>query len=328
MAKPWSDGSEHSVLFGSENASVKRETIHINLKYDDLERCYFANYTIRYIISSEQKQTLPLLFIAVNLDENKKIMVNNNSSKIIPLDLQNTTYPFIEKNGDQTFVKYDDANKIYVNQNDLLYFSANLEKGDNIIEVKYDAELTYNTFGFIRNYELEYSLAPSRFWKSFGPINVKVTFGDKLEFKQSNLGKEKADKNTLEWTITPQNREDLKIVISERTSFISKVLLFLDPFGLSLIALLAMFFIHLKLMRKYPKTYVLILGIILVPILFYVIYFLSYSLIDFSLGKAYTKHGYVFLYVVTYPFLLLIYGILMWMIYKRRKASDKNVANT
>lgn len=328
MAKPWSDGSEHSVLFGSENASVKRETIDINLKYNALDRHYFATYTIRYIINSQQKQILPLLFIAINLNENKEIKVNNKISKIIPLDLRNTTYPFIEKSGDQTFVKYDDAHKVYVNQNDLLYFAADLEQGDNIIEVKYDAELTYNTFGFITNYELEYSLAPSKFWKSFGPIDVKLTFGDELEFKESNLGKEKEDKNTLKWTITPLNREDLKIVISEKTSFISKVLLFIQPIGISAIAILAMFFLHLRLMKKNPKKYVLILGILLVPILFYVIYFLSYDLIDFSLGKDHTKHGYVLLYVFTYPFLLLIYGLLVWFIYKRRKVKSENLTKT
>lgn len=328
MAKPWNDGSEHSVLFGAENASVTRETIDIRLIKEAAENHYFARYKIRYIINSQQKQTLPLLFVAINLFDNSEIKVNNRLTKIQPLDFEKNNYAFINKTDAGTFVKYDRSNKMPVNQNHLIYFAAELEKGDNVIEVSYEAQLLHNTFGFIKKYELEYSLAPSKFWKSFGPIDVKVTFDDELEFRKSNLGKAKEDKNTLKWTITPQNRENFIILITEKTSFISKVLLFLDPFGISFIALLAMSFVHLRLMRKHPKTYVLILGIVLVPILFYVIYFLSFSLIDFSLGKDYTKHGYVFLYVVTYPLLLLIYGVLMWMLYKRRKANLKNLTNT
>lgn len=328
MAKPWIDGSEHSVLFGAENASVKNETIDIHLKYEPIDHYYFATYRIRYLINSQQKQTIPLLFIAINLFDNKAIRVNNRPVAIRPLDFEKQNYSFIKKTVVGTFVKFDVANEIPVNQNDLIYFSADLEKGDNIIEVEYDAQLTFNTFGFVRNYKLEYSIAPSKFWKSFGPIEVSVTFDDKLEFKESNLGKEKSDKNTLKWTITPQNREDLKIVLSEKTSFISKVLLALDPFGISVTALIAMFVFHLKFMKKHQKKYVMILGIILVPILYYVIYFLSYDLINFTLGKKHTKHGYVFLYVFTFPFLLLIYGILVWFINKRRKVKSENLSKT
>lgn len=323
MAKPWADGSEHSVIFGAENASVTGETINIRLVKEPVDGYFFAAYTIRYHINSELKQNLPLLFIAINLHDDKLITVNNRLTKILPLDFEKNNYSFIKKTAAGTFVKYDVANEIPVNQNDLIYFSADLEKGDNIIEVKYNAQLQYNTFGFIKNYEVEYSLAPSKFWKSFGPIEVNLTIDDQLEFKKSNLGEEKVENNTVKWTITPQNRENIAITIAEKASFISKVLLLLDPFGIAVIGLLAMFFFHLKLMIKLRKNYVLILGIILVPVLFYVIYFLSYDLIDFSLGKKHTKHGYVFLYVVTYPFLLLIYGAVTWFIYKRGKVNEK-----
>ncbi|MCD9855807.1 hypothetical protein LUD75_13870 [Epilithonimonas sp. JDS] len=328
MAKPWIDGSEHSVLFGAENASVTNETIDIHLKYEPVDHYYFATYKIRYLINSQQKQTLPLLFIAINLLDKKAITVNSRSVAFRPLDFEKENYSFIKKTVVGTFVKFDVANEIPVNPNDLIYFSADLEKGDNIIEVEYDALMRFNTYGFVTNYKLEYSIAPSKFWKSFGPIEVSVTFDDKLEFKKSNLGKEKGGKNTLKWTITPQNREDLKIEVSEKTSFISKVLLALGPFGISVIALVGMFFFHLKLMKKHQKKYVMILGIILVPILYYVIYFLSFDLINFSLGKKHTKHGYVILYAFTFPFLLLIYGLLVWFINKRRKAKSENLSKT
>lgn len=321
MAKPYMDGLQHSVLFGGD-ASVKKESIVIRIVKDSLENHHYANYSIKYHIYSPQKQKLPLLFVAMGLLGEQKIKVNNQVTDIEPLNFEKKTYPFIKKNQNGTYITFDGRSEYYIYQNDLIYFSANLEKGDNIIEVKYDGGMEYNTYGFVTNYKLEYSLSPSQYWKSFGPIDVTLITDDLVEFKESNLGKEKEENNIFKWTITPQNREKIEIKLSEKTSFISKVLVALDPFGISFIALILMSFFQIKLMKSDSKKYILILGIILVPILFYVIFLLSYSLIDFSLGKDYTKHGYVFLYVVTYPIVLIFYGILMWQIHKRIKAKQ------
>lgn len=321
MAKPWMDGSQHSVLFGGD-ASVKKEIINIRIIKDSLHEIHYANYSIKYHIYSPRKQTLPLLFVAMDLFGNQQIKVNNRLIKIEPLDFEKKTYPFIKKNTNGTFITFDGKQEYYIYQNDLIYFSADLEKGDNIIEIQYDANMEYNTYGFIQKYKLEYSLSPSQYWKSFGPIEVNLILDNQVDFKESNLGQEKESNQILKWTITPQNRDKIEIKLSEKTSFISEVLLTLDPFGIAILSLVVMFFVHLKLMKKNSKTYVLVLGIILVPILFYVVYFLSYNLIDFSLGKEHTRHGYIFFIVLTYPILLLFYWILIWQIHKRRKAKQ------
>lgn len=321
MAKPWVDGSEHSVLFGAENASVKNETIDIRLVRDSNDRNYFAAYTIKYRIISNQKQKLPLLFIAINLYDKKYIKVNNQSTEILPLDFEKNAHSFLKKNEKGTFIKYDKDNETPVNQNDVIYFSADLEKGENIIEVRYDASLQYNTYGFVTTYELLYSLSPSKFWKSFGDIDVNLILDENLEFQKSNLGTEKLEKNTLHWNITPKNLENIEISIAEKTSLFSKILLFFQPLGISVIALIGMLFLHFRWMKSNPKKYVLVLGIVLIPILFYVVYFLSFSLIDFSLGKDNTKHGYTFFIVITYPIVLLIYVFLARWIFKKIKLS-------
>lgn len=319
MAKPWVDGSQHSVLFGSKSTMVRSEIINIKLVKEPVDKFYFAEYKIKYIIHSDEKQTLPLLFLALNLNDEKEIKVNGRPASIQKLDFEKNSYSFINKKNNGMFLRYSEDEELFVNQGDLIYFSANLEKGYNVIEVNYDALLQYNTFGFIRNYELEYSLYPSKFWKFFGPIEVNLIIDDDAEITKSNLGNFKLEKNVARWNIKPGNHENIKIVISEKTSLFSKTLMFLDPMGIALIALIAMFFVHWKLLKRNPKTSILVLGIILVPILFYVIYFLSYDLIDLSLGKEYTKHGYVFFIVLTYPILLLIYWLIMWQIRKKIK---------
>lgn len=322
MAKPWMDGSQHSTLYGVGNASVKSEIIDIRLVKEPDEGIYFANYTIKYHIYSPQKQTLPLLFIAINLYDNTEVKVNGVSKKIELIDIEKKKYPFIQQDETGFFVKYSQSDKVSVDPNSLLYFSADLVEGDNIIEIKYDANLEFNTYGFIKNYKLEYSLYPSKFWKSFGPIDINLILDNGVEFKDSNLGDEKKEKNILKWKIDPQNQENMTIEVSEKPSFISKILLFFNPFGIAVLSLIAMSFIHFKLMKRNTKMYILVLGIVLVPILFYVIYLLSFDLINFSLGKRFTKHGYVFLYVVTYPILLLFYWILMLLIFRRIKRNQ------
>lgn len=319
MAKPWVDGSQHSVLFGSTNAVVKREIIDIRLIKEPVDQFYYAEYKIKYFIHSNQKQTLPLVFLALGISDEKEIKINNRSASIQKLDFEKNDYSFIEKKNNRMFLKYSEDSEISINPEELIYFSADLEKGENVIEVTYDAFLQYNTFGFIRNYELEYSLYPSKFWKSFGPIEVNLRIDDNAEITKSNLGDFDIKNNLAKWIIKSGNHENIKIRISEKTSILSKVLMFINPLGIAFLGLVGLFFINLKLLKKNPKTYIFVLGIILVPILFYVIYFLSYDLINLSLGKEHTKHGYIFLIVFTYPFLLLIYWLAMWLIRKKIK---------
>lgn len=323
MAKPYMDGSQHSVLFGGD-ASVTREIIDIKIVKEPFDNIHFANFSIKYHIHSSKKQTLPLLFIAIGLSGEQEIMVNDKTAKIEPLDLENKTYPFLKKSLTGTFVKYDIANELPISQDYLIYFYADLKEGKNIIEVKYDAQMEYNTYGFIKNYKLEYSLFPSKYWKSFGPIEVNLNLNDQVEFKESDLGKEKKSNDIVKWTIAPQNRDKIEIKLSEKTSFISKILLFFQPLGISVIALFGMMFFHYRWMKSNPKKYILVLGIIIFPILFYVVYFLSFNLINYSLGKDHTKHGYTFFIVITYPIILLIYGLISRQIFKKLNLNKNN----
>lgn len=319
MAKPWVDGSQHSVLFGSSNAVVKREIIDIRLIKEPVDQYYYAEYKIKYFIHSDEKQTLPLVFLALGISDGKEIKINNRPALIQKLDFEKNDYSFIEKKKNGMFLKYAEDSEVMVNPEELIYLSANLEKGENIIEVNYDAFLQYNTFGFIRNYKLEYSLYPSKFWKSFGRIEVNLKIDDDAEITESNLGDFDIKNNVAKWTIKSGNQENIKIVISEKTSILSKILMFINPLGIAFLGLIGLFFINLKLLKRNPKTYIFVLGIILVPILFYVIYFLSYDLINLSLGKKHTKHGYIVFIVFTYPLLLLIYWLAMWLIRKEIK---------
>lgn len=318
MAKPWSDGSSHSILYAAENCTVKKETIFINFIKNDYG--YSANYKIKYIVNSSTEQTIPLVFLGLGLSEKKIIKVNDFSTPNIPIDATNSTFPFIKETNNSYAIQYSEKESYPVDLNDLIYFEAKLKKGENTIYIEYNGELEYNTYGFLKKYKLRYSLYPSKFWKSFGSIKVTINLEDNLEINDSNLGKSTLQNNTANWEITQINQDEMEITVTEKISFISKILLFIEPIGLAFISLILLAFIHFKLLKKRrikansKYNFYLPLGIIIVPLLFYVLYYLSYNLIDFSLGQKYSKHGYVFIYVITYPVLLLVYGILMWQI--------------
>lgn len=118
MAKPWMDGSQHSVLFGSGKVSVQKEIIDIRLKTSSGNEIYFANYKIRYHIFSEQKQTIPLLFIAIDLKSAQNIKVNQIPTEAERLDLEKKEYSFIKKTDKGIFVKYDKVSDVPVNPSD------------------------------------------------------------------------------------------------------------------------------------------------------------------------------------------------------------------
>lgn len=68
---------------------------------------------------------------------------------------------------------------------------------------------------------------------------------------------------------------------------------------------------------KNLQTLILSLGIIIIPISFYLIFFGSFNLIDYSLQlQEPSKHGYIFLFIITLPFLLLFYWLIISLINK------------
>ncbi len=314
MAQPWVEGSKHSTLYGAKNCQVINENIFIKLTKSE-DDIYFANYKIKYTIYSEVNQTNPLLFIGIGLSNKKTVRVNNNESKINGYGKSDALNIYYSKN-----------DSLSVNKDDLIYFEAKLNKGKNTVYVEYDADLEYNTRGFIRTYRLEYSLYPSKFWKSFGIINIEMLLGDNLEVASSNIGQPEIKNDTAHWVIKNIKKDTIELEITKKTTILSDLLLILQPFGISILFLVVMFVYHRKLLIEKHKQKnlkyksILSLGVLIIPILYYVIYFISYSLIDFTLGQANSKHGYVFLFVFTLPILMLVYGILMWIIDRKLKS--------
>jgi hypothetical protein len=67
MAKPYSDGTTSSLIFGSKDCKVLSEKMDLTVvssdKYDDYFEFYRVKYKVSYQIYSEKEAKLPLLLL-------------------------------------------------------------------------------------------------------------------------------------------------------------------------------------------------------------------------------------------------------------------------
>ena len=206
---------------------------------------------------------------------------------------------------------------------DLVYFNADLLKEEtNIISIEYDGFLESNNFGFTRDYKIQYSLFPSKYWKSFGPININLELPKNLNVLNSSIGEPYlTNGNVHKYKINKVTQKDLVITLTPKISLLSKTLIAIQPLGLAIILTLVLIGIHFFFIKKHRReksqqyNWFLPIGIVMVPVLFYTLFLLSFNLIDLTLGEnALKKHGYIFLIVLTLPIFMIIYSLLMWRV--------------
>ncbi len=312
MAEPYIQGSSHNALYSSSHCDVIGEKIKIVIhEKQDVDHKLFGVFQICYNIHAESDQKIPLLFIGKGLSDAKKIIVNQ--FRVVPrlLDSQSVKqYAFITRapEGSYYYAQYNADQKLPVNLDELIYFEAVIKKGDNQVYIEYEADFGYSVFGFLDNFQINYSLYPCQFWRSFGPIDLELDLNNLAELSGSNLGRATMQRQTVKWTIH-QISQDINITVNYRMSWFAKVLLWLQPIGLTIVVLLAIVWWHIHWIIGCKRKGLLFwLGIFIVPLIGFVVFFSAYSLIDFFLQKQ-SKHGYVLLLVIYYPFVVLTYGI-------------------
>ncbi|MCT4237977.1 hypothetical protein HZP42_16475 [Elizabethkingia anophelis] len=329
MAKPYSDGTTSSPIFGSKDCKVLSEKMDLTIvtseMYDDYSEFYRVKYKVSYQIYSEKEAKLPLLFIAQNMASESTVSVNGKKLNTPKITNQNISqFSFIHKNQnseDSYDIRFEQNSPKYVNLNELIYFETDLEKGENNIVVEYEGVPEYNIYGLLREFKITYALYPSNYWKSFGPIDVDLHLPSNLEIIKNNIGKLQEEQNgNYKIQINSVTQEQLEITFSKKVSVFGKVLLFLDPIGIMTIGFLIMFYFHIKWMRsrrrKHPKkfNYTILLGSLIIAILTSLIFIFSYDFIQWVVDEQGMKQGYVLLAVfVIFPCILIFYSVLAWI---------------
>ena len=319
MANPWIEGAEHSGIYSLKNCKVEKEFINIKLvKGDEMRE---AEFIVTYFIDADSDKKVPLVFIGLGLSGSAKVWVNENS--VDKQDLNANQQSFLQENINGFDIKFSEKEDHPVSINDLLYFQANFKKGKNKVVIQYRATLSYDRRDFIKEYKLQYSLYPSKFWDSFGPIEVTLESIDDIKFLKSNLGNPTIKNNNYSWKITDKSK-DIEIEFSPKYSWLIQFLVITGPFGIACIVSAILLFFHIKILKnrrkKYPSKYNfwVPLGIILNCIVFNAAFIFSFDLLDWLTDK--THQGYYLLAVFVFiPGFLFIYGFLIWFIDRRFK---------
>jgi hypothetical protein len=333
MGKPYTSATEHSVLFSSKKSKVVKESIRIkvfsNGDSEGLEESFYSSkFTISYEIYSEQAIKLPLLFIGLGSPWADTIHVNGKrvkettaNNKLDSMSIKD--YDFIKPfDSNRVQISYAENESTIVDLNNLIYFEADLNQGSNIIQIVYTVNMGSNNYGFVRYHDIQYSLYPSQFWQSFGPIHIDLELPNFMTVSSSSIGNaDSIQGNHHYYNITKIPTEDLKLAIGPKISLLSSILLTLHPFGISLILSLILVFIHFKWIKKFRQkrlkrfNWYLLIGNFLIPILYYLFFFLSFGLIHLTLGNnSLNRHGYVFLLIITLPAVWLFYSLIMWVV--------------
>lgn len=334
MASPIWNGTYSGSAFSSRDIDIIKEKIYLKLDKDFKS----AFYQIEYIINTDSNgKQIPLLFHAKDYKGDFKIWVDNQEVNLLDIPIGYKTIansPFerfsnsfeqsSEKGDAKTVLVYWEKNSGFEYElNDLKYFETDLTKGEHRIRIEYTANVWTDISDWVKEYSFRYSLSPAKHWRTFGSLEITLDASDFKEALTSNLGQKtkRQDDSISVWNFSTLPADYFEIVYKPEISAFAKMMIAISPFGLTLTIGLLMALIHFIAVKKYREnkptrkySWVVIAGSITLPFLVLLVYIISYSIIDTAIGnEAGRYHGYTFLVMILYPFLLLAYWLAMWL---------------
>lgn len=338
MASPYLDGTRSASAFTSRDIDVLEELIHISID-QDFRR---ATYRVEYLIHTDTAGLqIPLLFLAEDYEEDFKVWVDGNRVLIldIPPDYQmisdSLTTQFansFQSSNDRTETRVIHWQKNWGSTHylqELKYFEVDLTKGQHRIRVEYEASAWRDISDWVTKYSFRYALAPAKYWRSFGKLEIQLDAAAVGEPISTNLGKPHRGnlREIASWTFSSLPADYIEINHQPKISTFAGFLIVIGPFGLTLGFAVLLTLLHIWGIRRFRKRYparryswVVIVGSFLVPLLSFLFYMESYALIDAAIGPAAGGyHGYIFLVIIFYPVVLLFYWLIMRWVDRRLK---------
>lgn len=339
MASPIIRGTQSSSVISSKDVDVINETIDIHIDSAFKNAKFSIEYTINCKVAGTQ---MPLLFYAKNYKDGFKVWLDGTPVNIEDLKNENgdniNSLPYIQRYVDEdnnVNVKWNkNANESDTyNKEDLKFFIANISSGEHKIHVEYNAQYWIDKSDWVREYSFRYSLEPSFYWHSFKNISISITQDNPLNHYTTNLGEPNKGKT---WFFEKIPSSEIKISYKPEISSYAKFLLAISPEGIWFFSTLLLIALHLAWVILYRKNnpknkvhLIAILGSFIIPFLSITTYIFSFFMINNAIGiHASGTKGYMsILAYVFYPFFIIIYGIIVWIIdwlYKRKLNTNGN----
>ncbi|MEZ4948687.1 MAG: hypothetical protein R2784_04765 [Saprospiraceae bacterium] len=335
MASPIQEGHTGALPFLARHVSIDSEHILIQPSPDFKTAIFKIKYQVRVDSSGVR---IPLVFQAMDYMDGFQLMVDGipQSTKSLPYEyIHSDSFPnndFSDFIGAESLVTvyYDKDYSIEEELEDLIYLEVDLAEGTHTIEISYTAESWIDESDLILKRYFYYSLAPARYWKSFGTLSLEIQAESSQPQIHTNLGEPKTGSlpGFASWTFNSIPVDVVEISWKPEPSEKAKFYMDLGPDTLVWIfgfILASLHFLFIKIRRRKNQArinWVVVIGGLLIPFLVLNSYMYAVDIIDNIIGEyASRRHGYLFLVNIYYPVLMPVYMLVCFLwdwFWKRR----------
>lgn len=260
-----------------EGCQIIQEDLQIR-PFDKQGRLYPDNQyaALSYCYKVEAKQDRQETFFFVALDSvQQKGQIRVNGVLVTPTPLDPTKdYSFLlrERSSiDSSYVyyrvKFAQQYTVPIRElNDMVYFQANLKKGENSIETQYEVALDRGGYDFLNDFSLRYLPAEGEN-ENYPRTTVAMQIDNGLRLINTSMEKclDKGE-NTYLWQATHKDMEQgLYWYFNKQLTPTEQFLLDIGPIGLGLVLISIVIVVHLYCLRQRNYTFWDVVG---VPFLF------------------------------------------------------------
>ncbi len=320
-----------------EGCQIIQEDLQIR-SFDKQGRLYPDNQYValscRYKIEAEQDGQETFFFVASDSVQQKgQIRVNGEPVTPTPLDpAKDYSFLLRERSSiDSSYVyyriKFAQQYTVPIRElNDVVYFQANLKKGENSIETQYEAALDRGGYDFLNNFSLRYLPAEGEN-ENYPRTTVAIQIDNGLRLINTSMEKclDKGE-NTYLWQATHRDMEQgLYWYFNKQLTPLQQFFLDIEPIGIALILIVVAIIIHLCYLRRRKYNFFDVVGI---PFLFCILHSWAYHFIKDFIGDnpPCSKDYSEFLFFLI-PIMSLLYWIIVGCfraIFVRYQKSTKN----
>ena len=209
----------------------------------------------------------------------QKVQIRVNGGQVTPTPLDPAkAYSFLLREGssiDSSYVyyrvKFAEHYTVPIRElNDVVYFQADLKKGENSIETQYEAALDRSGRGFLNDFSLHYHIPEPKEANNYPCITVTMKRANGLQLIHTSMKKclDKGEDTYLWWATRKDKEQGFYWYFNKRLTPTEQFLLDIGPIGLGLVLISILIVVHLYYLRQRNYTFWDVVGI---PFLFCVL---------------------------------------------------------
>lgn len=344
MAEPVRRGSQGASFFTPKYVDILHEHIQVHINSGFTEAQFDITYTIK---TDRTGQSIPMMFYGYGMEDDFEIILNGQkidqyrfiehdkvASDTLFIDFKHYfEYDFYDENSTNVKI-YDTYDGVHAHLYDLMYFEFGLDSGEHVMEVHYNTKPWREQINWVDKTGFYYSLDPAKNWRSFGELDIELFFEDGVTPIYTSIDSvQKIRTYPVKWHFDKIPTPYFEVSHTPQLDGLGKMLVRIGNYNIGigifiLYILLLMYFIYRHRKRKGTErkfSFIALLGTVISPVAFLMAHYISFVLIEWSIGEDLTdfntgKSYVLFALFVSFPWLVSC-GIVsfLWDCYIRKK---------